>query len=247
MDATLLVNLSQQLAAYRSMDVIANNLANVSTAGFKRESTKFEEYVQHLPDDGSNPDGPQALSFVMDRGLVRDTSEGRMDRTGAPYDLAISGKGFFVVKTAAGDRYTRNGHFTLDSQGRISTEGGELLQGEGGEVSVTSDDGDINIAVDGTITGRQGQLGKLRVVQFDNERAMTKDGNSLYSTDQAPTPATTAAIHQGMIESSNVQPVLEISNMLEVMRAYQAATNIADSQDKLSREAIQKLGAAPTS
>ena len=246
MDGTLLVNLSQQLAAYRSMDVIANNLANVSTAGFKRESTKFEEYVQHLPDDGSNPNGPQSLSFVMDRGLVRDLGEGRMERTNAPYDLAISGKGYFVVKTAAGDRYTRNGHFTLDSQGRITTESGDPLQGEGGDVAITTDDGDVHIAADGTVTGRQGQIAKLRVVQFDNERALTKDGNSLYSATMPPQPAAKASIHQGMIESSNVQPVLEISTMLEVMRAYQAATNIAQSQDQLAREAIQKLGAPPS-
>ncbi|MGZ6006618.1 MAG: flagellar hook-basal body complex protein, partial [Rhizomicrobium sp.] len=117
MDSTLLISLSHQLASSRSMDVIANNLANVSTPAFQREEPTFQEYVVNVqPVEGQS--GPQQLSFVQDTGLVRDVSEGRMDTTGAPFDLAIHGKGFFVVQTANGDRYTRNGHFSLDSSGQ---------------------------------------------------------------------------------------------------------------------------------
>src|ERR1700761_3882052 len=108
MDNSLLVSLSQQLAAYRSMDVIANNLANVSTPGFKREAAKFEEYVTHVRPSETQK-GPQSVSFVKDAGIMRDISEGDMQNTGSPFDVAINGKGFFVVQTPQGTRYTRDG------------------------------------------------------------------------------------------------------------------------------------------
>jgi flagellar basal-body rod protein FlgF len=241
MDNTLLVSLSHQIAAFRSMDVIANNLANVSTPGFKRETAKFQEYVQAAqPTEGDTT--PQSLSFVQDAGIVRDLSGGPIERTNAPLDLAIDGNGYFVVKTANGDRYTRNGHFTLDPEGRIVTESGEQLQGEGGEITVTADDGDIHVAQDGTVTGLKGQLGKLRLVSFADERGLKKEGTSLYSAVQTPQPVEKASLKQGMLEASNVAPVIEISHMIEVMRAYQATATLSQSQEDLMRQAIDKLG-----
>ncbi len=240
MDNTLLVSLSHQLAAYRSMDVIANNLANADTPAFKREAASFQEYVANVqPAEGET--GQQKVSFVKDMGTQRDLSQGHATVTNAPFDLAINGKGYFTVQTAAGDRYTRNGHFTLDGQGRIATQDGALLQGDGGEVTVTAEDGDIHIAEDGTITGAKGQLGKLKLVQFDNESALTKEGASLYATDQTPNAVENPSLHQGAIESSNVQPVIEISHMIEVMRAYQATANLTTSQEDLMRNTIDKL------
>ena len=242
MDTTQLINLSYQMAAYRSMDVIANNIANVSTPAFKRESMKFEEYVENAPlTEGE--DKPQALSFVQDAGIGRDLREGSIEKTGAPFDLAINGPGYFTVRDAnGGTHYTRNGHFTLDSEGRIATQDGDLLQGDGGEITVTSDDGDIHIADDGTVTGIKGQLGKVKLVSFDNEAALKKEGASLYSTDQQPKPIEKATMKQGALESSNVSAVVEISHMLEIMRAYQTTANLAQSQQQLMQQAIDKLG-----
>lgn len=241
MDATLLVSLSQQLAAYRSMDVIANNLANVSTPAFKREQLKFEEYVSQSP--GGDPDNPDSrpVSFVLDRGVVRDTTAGRFEHTGNSLDLALSGNGYFVVQGDSGPRYTRNGHFTLDADGRIVTENGERLQGEGGDLTITHDDGNITFGSDGTVSGIQGQLGKLKIVSFASEAGLQKEGASLYTTDQ-PAQTSTARVQQGMIESSNVEPVVEISHMISVMRAYEASTNLTQTQENLIRQAIQKLG-----
>jgi flagellar basal-body rod protein FlgF len=243
MDNTLLVGLSQQLASYRSMDVIANNLANLSTPAFKREAVKFEEYVmQTQPVEGET--GPQSISFVQDKGVVRDLTEGHVETTSAPFDYAINGKGYFTVQTAAGDRYTRNGHFSLDAEGRLVTDGGDPVMGEGGEITVTADDGDVHTAQDGTISGARGQIGKLRLVGFDDERALVKQGESLYSTDQQPQAADGARIQQGKLEASNVEPVVEISHMIEVMRAYQATATLSQSQEDLMRQAIDKLGSA---
>jgi flagellar basal-body rod protein FlgF len=247
MDNSLLVGLSQQLASYRSMDVIANNLANLSTPGFKRESAKFEEYVTSVR-AAEDQKGPQQISFVKDAGTMRDISQGNIQSTGAPLDLAIDGKGFFVVATAQGNRYTRDGHFTLDADGHIVTSDGYALQGEGGAITVSPTDGDIRIAKDGTVSsvlnGAVNQLGKLQLADFANESSLNKEGDNLYSTSQAIIPAT-GTLQEGMLESSNVQPVVEISKMIEVMRAYEATATLTKSQEDLSREAITKLGAMP--
>lgn len=244
MDNSLLVSLSQQLAAYRSMDVIANNLANISTPAFKRESVKFEEFVQQVQ-PSEEQSGPQTVSFVQDTGVVRDLNEGRLETTGAPFDLAINGKGYFVVQTSAGDRYTRNGHLSLNADGNLVTDSGDPVLGDGGPITITNEDGDVHVAADGTVSGKNGQIGKLRLVDFANERALTKVGASLYSTSQTPTTADGAQITQGMLEASNVEPVIEISHMLEVMRAYQATTTFTQSQEDLKRQAIDKLGSIP--
>jgi flagellar basal-body rod protein FlgF len=244
MDNSLLVSLSQQLAAYRSMDVIANNLANANTPAYKRESATFEEFMaQVAPAEGES--GTQQVSFVKDAGTARDLTQGHAETTNAPFDLAINGKGYFTVQTAAGaTRYTRNGHFTLDGDGRMVTEDGDVLQGDGGEIAVTSDDGDIHIAEDGTVSGAKGQIGKLKLVDFANDSALQKEGSSLYSTDQQPQDVESPSLHQGMLEASNVQPVVEISHMIDVMRAYQASANLSQSQEDLMRNAIDKISEA---
>jgi flagellar basal-body rod protein FlgF len=248
MDNSLLVSLSQQLAAYRSMDVIANNIANVSTPGFKRESAKFEEYVTKVaPSEGQT--GKQAISFVKDAGISRDISQGNIENTGAPLDLAINGKGFFAVQTPSGIRYTRDGHFTLDANGQVVTSEGYALQGDGGSITITPDDQNIQVGQDGTLSsmvnGNSNQIAKVQISDFADDAALNKQGDNLYSTSQAPAAATASTIKQGALESSNVQPVVEISHMIEVMRAYQATATLNQSQEDLTRQAIDKLGAMP--
>jgi flagellar basal-body rod protein FlgF len=246
MDNTLLVSVSQQMAAYDSIDTIANNLANISTPGFKRDSTIFEEYLsQAKPSEDEK--GAQKISFVWNAGTARDLSGGRIEQTNAPYDFAINGKGYFVIQTANGPRYTRDGHFTLDANGRLVTEEGDPVQGDGGNISITAQDGNVFVAQDGTVTGQQGQLGKLQLVQFDNETQLSKEGGTLYSTSQPTQPASSAAIKQGALESSNVEPVKEMSQMIEIMRAYQAVANIMQSHDNLKRSAIDKLASTQSS
>lgn len=244
MDSSLLVSLSQQLASYQSMDVIANNIANVSTPGYRREQPTFQEYVAKLPSDDG---GTQAVSFVQDTGVVRDMSEGPVQATGGAYDLALRGKGFFVVQTPNGERYTRNGHFTLDPSGQIVDDSGNPLLGDGGAITINTDDGDIHVGADGVLSGKNGQLAKLRIAAFSNEASLSKQGQNLFSAAETPTTASDVKITQGALEGSNVQPVIEISRMVEVMRAYQATATMTQSQEDLMRQAIDKLGATPSS
>jgi flagellar basal-body rod protein FlgF len=247
MDNSLLISLSQQIAAYRSMDVIANNIANASTPGFKRESAKFETYVTTVP-PSEGQSGPQTVSFVKDAGTVRDIAQGNINATGAPLDIAINGKGFFTIATPNGERYTRDGHFSLNGAGQIVTTDGYALQGEGGAITITPTDGEIRISSDGVISsvvnGTLNQLGKLRLTDFADERAMTAEGANLFASAQAGTPAR-ATVVQGALEASNVQPVLEISKMIEVMRAYEATATLSKSREDLARDAITKLGTMP--
>jgi len=248
MDNSLLVSLSQQLAAYRAMDVIANNLANASTPGFKREAAKFEEYISHVR-PAEDQKGPQTLSFVKDAGVMRDLGQGELTATGSPYDFAINGKGFFTVQTPSGMRYTRDGHFSLNQDGVLVTSDGYPVQGDGGAITVTPSDGQISVGPDGIISsilnGASNQIGKLQVVAFANDRAMVKQGANLYSTTQTATPVTDSTIAQNMLESSNVSPVIEISHMVEVMRAYQMTATMTNSEEELMRQAIDKLGSTP--
>lgn len=239
MDTGQTVFLSQQLAAYQSMDAIANNLANISTAGFKSEAPQFQEYMEQVQAPEGQT-GTQTVSLVQQTGSVRDLSEGHIDMTGAPFDLALRGQGYFVIQTANGPRYTRNGHFELDASGRIVSDSGDPVQGAGGDITISATDGDITIASDGTVSGANGQIGQINIVDFPDDRALVKEGDSLYSTSQS-SQSSDATIVQGAIESSNVQPVVEMSNMIEVMRSYQASLNLSQSQSDLVRQAIDKL------
>jgi flagellar basal-body rod protein FlgF len=246
MENSLLISLSHQVAAYRSMDLIANNLANVSTPAYQREAPSFNEFITRVrPAEGQV--GLQSLSFVADGGVVRDLSEGRLENTNAPFDFAIHGKGYFAVQTANGERYTRNGHFSLDSSGQIVTSNGDPVLGDGGPITITPDDGDIHVAQDGTISGKTGQIGRLRIVNFADPRALTKEGSSLYAAGtQQPTDAENFTVESGMLEASNVEPVVEISHMIEVMRAYQAIATLTQTQEDLMRQADDKLGTMPS-
>lgn len=246
MENTFLVGLSQQIASNRAMEVIANNLANLATPAFKRESVQFEQYVVPMPATEAEEPGTVNVSFVLDRGVVRDLSDGRLEPTGAPLDVAITGSGYFVVRTPDGDRYTRNGHFKLDNGGRLVTDDGYAVQGDAGEIVVQPEDGMLHIATDGTVNTDKALLGKLRLVTFPDERALKKAGASLYTAEnQQPQPAAKVQIHQGMVEKSNVEPMLEITHMIEVMRAYQSTAELTRSGEDLLKQAIEKLGATP--
>ncbi len=249
MDNSLLVSLSHQLASYRAMDVIANNIANVSTPGFKREAAKFEEFVAMMrPAEGQT--GLQPVSFVKDAGLMRDSSQGNLRQTGATYDVAIAGSGYFQVQTPAGMRYTRDGHFSLDGNGNLVTSQGYAVQGDGGAITIAPTDGQVVIAPDGTISsvlnGVTNLLGKLKVADFANNAALTKQGSNLYSTAQTPNTPPVVNVRQGALEDSNVQPVIEISHMIEVMRSYEATASLTKNQEDMMRQAINQLGQMPS-
>jgi len=243
---SFLVGLSQQMATNRAMEVIANNLANLSTPAFKREAIEFQQFMVPVQATEAEGAGTVNVSFVLDHGVTRDLSDGRMDQTGGSLDLAITGPGYFAVQTPNGERYTRNGHFKLDDQGRVVTDDGYQVQSDSGAITLQPQDGDLQVASDGTLSTNLQRLGKLRLVGFADERALKKVGASLYDAGaQSPQASTTARVHQGLMERSNVEPVIEIAHMIEVLRAYQMSSDLTKSGEDLLKQAIEKLGAVP--
>jgi len=234
MENSLSVVLSRQGILARQMEVIATNLANTNTSGFKAESMIFSEFLEPT----SKSDAP--LSMVHDVAYLRDMSEGTMQSTNNPLDLAISGEGFFAVQTVQGERFTRLGAFQLDNRGQIVTLAGDPVLGAGGApINIPQGTSTITITRDGAISADATLVGTLRIVQFAEAQALSKDGGGLYDPkDQAPQPAADAKVLQGMIEASNVKGVAEMTRMIEVVRSYQAAGKMAENEHRRILDAI---------
>lgn len=235
--------LSQQMGLRRQMDVIANNLANANTTGFKSERLTFTEL---LTSKAANPgtSGPGArISFPTPAGTIADVRDGHLETTGNPLDIGLSGPGYFAVETPGGPRYTRDGHFELDGQGRIITRNGyALLDRSGAPLTVPADTKNIEISDTGRITSDQGQIGEIQIVKFESDLLLRKIGANLYETEAPPQPIDgETRVKQGMVEASNVQAILEITNMIDVQRRYQASQRLIEGEHERARSAIQKL------
>jgi flagellar basal-body rod protein FlgF len=246
MENSVYVGLSKQIVLQRRLDIIANNIANSDTSGFKVESLQENEDPQA---PASTLGGPQPVKFVVPGGVVRDFSQGALRRTDSPMDVAIDGRGFFTIQTPAGPRYTRDGRFRTDDSGRLVTQSGSPVLDDGGaEITIPPEKGAVSISPDGTMTQTTSKgterLAKLGVVTFSNLSTLEKVGDNLLqnTSNQTPTPATDVKLRQGMLEDSNVNPILEITRMIEVSRAYEQISKMIDSQGTLSTQAVNQLG-----
>ena len=238
MSTATTVALSQQMALRRTLDVISNNLANINTTAFKSESVLFDEYLM----DVETPSGTKQVSYVIDQGINRNLMQGHQIVTDNMFDFAVNGEGYFVVDAPGGERYTRNGHFSLDDQGQLITKEGYQVLGVGGAaITFQPTDGEIAVSADGTISGSNGQLGQLALVTFDNEKELKKEGDSLYSSEAAAVPVANPNIMQGYVEQSNVSPIVEMTKMIDVMRAYQSAAKLSETNNELTMKAVNEL------
>lgn len=240
------IALSRQMVLSRQLDIIANNLANANTGSYKREDLAFVEYLVK-PDAAGNPTFVRAdgrVAMVQDLGMVRDTEQGPMTETGAPLDLAINGEGYFVVNTPEGTRYTRLGRFQVDTNSQLVTSGGDAVQGTDGPIFVPPDDGEVKVARDGTISTEGGPIGRVQLVRFADEATLTHAGNGLYIAQDQPQPTTESEVIQGMVEESNVKPVIELTEMIAVLRNFQAAQKMIDTQDDMTRRVINTVVAS---
>jgi flagellar basal-body rod protein FlgF len=224
------------MAIQRQMDVIANNIANMSTSAFKTERVLFEEY---LMDTGEG----ESLAYVRDYGTSRDLTQGEFNPTSNPLDVAISGEGYFSVETADGIRFTRNGQFRLDTEGYLTVSSGERILDAGQRpISVGSGDSVLDIAADGSVSNSSGLVGKLGLVSFANEQTLTPIGNGLYQSQEAPTTVENVSVVQGMVETSNVVPILEMTRMIQATRAYKSSSDILSKDDDIRQQTINRLG-----
>jgi flagellar basal-body rod protein FlgF len=253
MQNALLVGLSRQMSLSHQMDVIANNIANIDTTGFKADSAAFAEYLMPGASDGDFAGKDRRVSFVEDHGTWIDFSPGAMQRTGDPLDVAIDGKGYFVVQTPRGQRYTRNGAFGINASGQLVTSTGDLVLGTSGPINFQPTDHDVIISTSGVVSARDGtgtlsvQRGQLQLVDFDNPQQLQKDGSSTFqaspNANQKPI-ATGTRVVQGSIEKSNVQPILEMTRMIQITRSYSDIGALLQQQGDLRRNSLQQLSQA---
>jgi flagellar basal-body rod protein FlgF len=252
MENALLIGLSRQAILERQLDVVANNVANVNTAGFKADRSLFEEFLKSGAHEDNFVGKDRSVSYVQDRGTFHDFTQGGVEQTKNPLDVAVDGSGFLVVQTAAGERYTRDGGLQLNNTGQLVTITGNPVLGVSGPIVFQPTDHDINVSPDGTITVLEGSSradsirGKLRLVSFADAQKLLKEGSNLYSAGQgAATPDTKSSVKQGFIEKSNVNAVAEMSTMIEVTRAYTQISTLLQQQSDLHKTAIQQLADVP--
>jgi flagellar basal-body rod protein FlgF len=254
MENTLLIGLSRQMTLERQIDVIANNVANVNTNGYKADKSMFQEYLMPVARADNFVGRDRVLSYVQDRATWRDEGQGPLDQTGNPLDVAINGSGYLAVQTPTGERYTRNGSLQINSQGQLVTTDGYPVLGTGGPITFQPNDRDITISGNGTVTVRSGTVtqtdsarGQLRIVNFAQPQLLQKEGANLLSANGAAAQNDAkSTLQQGFIEKSNVSAVAEMSRMIEVTRTYKEISSILQQQGDLRKTAIEKLADVPS-
>lgn len=243
MENALLVGLTRQMTLRRALDVTANNIANMSTAAFKLERPLLSAHEAGQPARAADG-GP--INFVRDWGFARDFSQGRLEYSSRSLDVAIDGEGFFSVRTQDGEtRYTRDGRFTIDADGELATAAGHKVLDDGGATIPVPENGqEIVIDATGAVLADGGAVATLGLFRFDEVARLQKAGDGTYTADIPALPVAEPNVRQGYIESSNVNPIAEITRMIEVTRSYESVTRMLSTDEDLKRRAIEKLGAS---
>ena len=235
MDVTGYTTLARQSGLMSEMGVVAHNIANLSTTGFRREGVIFSEYVKRLDDAPS-------LSMAHASARHMDLRQAGITQTGGSFDFAIQGEGFFMLETPQGQRLTRAGAFTPNAEGElVNPDGYRLLDGGGSPIFVPPDAGQVSVAGDGTLSAKGQPLAKIGLWQPSDPLDMRHDGGTVFAT-KAPEPAEGGTIIQGALEDSNVNPITEIARMITVQRAYEMGQKFLDTEDERARSVIQTLG-----
>ena len=245
---------SGMAAQQLNVEVISNNIANMNTVGYKRQRAEFQDLIyQNVERMGAQsssqgtvvPTGIQVGLGVKAGSVYRITDQGTPTQTGSDYDVAIDGDGaFFKIQDGAGEAYTRDGAFTIDPTGQLVTKSGLPVLGESGPIVIDPARGPITVADDGNISQNGVTIGQLGLARFDNLAVLSKEGDGLYrnASNAAPIDAAGAQVRQGMLEGSNVNPLIEITQLIEISRAYERATKMIENVTELSRRSVERLG-----
>jgi len=227
--------LTRQQGLAHELQVVANNLANASTTGYKSDRAIFAEF---LVDTGTSAD--ESISMGRLAGHSFQMEQGGLNFTGGPLDLAIQGDGFFQVDAPQGQRLTRAGHFLISPDGvLIDNQGNAVLSTGGNPIILPADAGDIKIGSDGSISANGQLLDQISIVV--PQGPLQRDSNTYFSTAAQTELAQGANVVQGALEQSNVLPVLEMARMIEVQRAYEAGQAMMDREDERIGQLINSL------
>lgn len=241
MENAQLISLSRQIALQHQMDVVANNMANVTTNGFKASDLMFEDYLMPVARDNEFAGFDRDLHYTQDWSTMHDMAGGAIEQSGNPLDIALMGEGFLEIQTPDGPRYSRNGALQIDASGTLVDLNGNPVLSESGPVKFGDADTDITISPDGTISTSSGSKGRLSIVEFANVQSLAREGDNYFS-GPGGVAAVDTHVMQGSIERSNVSGVTELTTMIRVQRAYQSLASMMQRQDELRSTAIQRLG-----
>jgi flagellar basal-body rod protein FlgF len=243
MDNAGYIVLSRLSAQLRATAVIAHNVANADTPGFHASRAVFAEHLSRARAAELPPAG-RDLHFTWDRATWRDTDPGPIRQTGNPLDIAITGAGYFAVETPQGERYTRAGRFTLAADGTIVDMGGNAVLSDAGRpLQIAPGDTELTVGADGVVSGRNGEIGRLRIVRFDNEQALAAEGDRLFAAPAGsdPIPVEQPRLVQGALEGANVNAVAEMVRLTEELRLFQIAARFAEAENERQTATIDRL------
>lgn len=225
--------LSRQSGLMREMRVVANNIANSATTGFRQEGLVFSEHVAAI---GNGP------SISMAGATVRNTSlvQGTLTETRGPLDLAIEGEGFFLIETPQGERLTRAGNFTANGEGDLVTNDGfRVLDAGGAPVFIPPDATDLGISADGTVSAGGRPLTQIGLYLPVDGNGLVREDGVMFRSEAGVEPAANGRILQGFLENSNVDPIGQLARMIEVQRAYELGQSFLDAENERLRDAVK--------
>lgn len=243
MDNPGYIALSRLVAQNRATAVLAHNMANAETPGFRASRPVFADHLERQRGLRPAPGG-ESLHFTQDRSTWRDEQAGPVQTTGNPLDVAISGEGLFSVQTPRGERYTRAGRFSLGPEGGIvDMEGNALLDTGGNPMRISPNDTRLTIRGDGTLSSENGEIGRIRVVRFAEPQRMQAEGDRLLAAapGQAPEPIERPAVVQGALEGSNVRPVIELTRLTTEMREFQFMAQFVEKEGERVSSAVERI------
>lgn len=237
MDNTNYIALSRQMALWKQMDIVSNNMANMNTAGFKQDDALFTSYLVQTPEAkgiGSTP-----LYFTEDFGTFQNFAEGAITVTGNTFDVALKGDAFFCVDTDNGERYTKKGQFALDADSKLVTGDGAVVMSENNEpFFIAPGETDIRISENGDVMTENGVIGRLKLASFADNQKLLKVAGTMYenvSGNAVAYGANNVRVIQGAIEKSNVEPIQEMTRLINLQRSYEYVQQMIDEEhDRIS-------------
>ncbi|NOE27930.1 flagellar hook-basal body complex protein [Ruegeria sp. HKCCD6157] len=232
---TAYVTLSRQSGLMDEMRLVANNIANANTTGYRQQGLVFSEYIRDMPN---------SPSLSMSRAEARNSSmqQGVLTQTGGQFDFAIEGDGFFMVETENGNRLTRAGSFSTNADGDlVSMDGARVLDANGAPVFIPPDAASIDVGSDGTLSVDGQLLGQLGVFNVADTNELVREGNTRFRTDGAIEPVDEPVVLHRFLEGSNVNAIQQVTRLVEIQRAYELGQSFLESEDERVRGALKAL------
>ncbi len=232
MDNTNYIALSRQMALWKQMDIVSNNMANMNTSGYKQDDALFTSYLVQTPQ--ATGIGRAPLYFTQDFGSFHNFAEGVLENTGNTFDVAIQGDAFFCVDTKGGERYTRKGQFSLDSEGKIVTnEGAVVLSENNAPFFIAPGETEVTITENGDVLTENGVIGRLKLASFEDNQKLLKTAGTMFENvagNAMVIGADNIKVAQGVIEKSNVNAIEEMTKLIKIQRSYDYVQQMIDEE-----------------